>query len=67
MTWTAPDVMRIDEPSTGTERGILEGILDWHRATLLWNCAGLTGKQVAPAAVPPSDLSLLGIDGTTGS
>jgi hypothetical protein len=35
MTWTAPDVTRIDEPFTGPERGILDGFLDWHRAALL--------------------------------
>jgi hypothetical protein len=25
-----------DEPFTGPELGILDGFLDWHRATLLW-------------------------------
>ena len=61
MSWTAPDVTRIDEPFTGPERGILDGFLDWHRSTLLWKCAGLTGQQLAQAPVPPSNLSLLGI------
>ena len=61
VSWTVPDVARIDEPFTGPERGILEGFLDWHRATLLWKCAGLTGEQIALASVPPSNLSLLGI------
>ena len=61
MSWTAPAVTRIDEPFTGPERGILEGFLDWHRSTLLWKCAGLTGEQLALASVPPSNLSLLGI------
>jgi len=61
VSWTAPDVTRIDEPFTGPERGILEGFLDWHRSTLLWKCAGLTGEQLAQAPVPPSNLSLLGI------
>ena len=56
-----PDVTRIDEPFTGPERGILDGFLDWHRSTLLWKCAGLTGQQLALASVPPSNLSLLGI------
>jgi hypothetical protein len=59
--WTAPDVTRIDEPFTGPERGILDGFLDWHRSTLLWKCAGLTGEQLALTSVPPSNLSLLGI------
>jgi hypothetical protein len=50
VSWTAPDVTRIDEPFTGPERGILDGFLDWHRATLLWKCAGLTGEQLALAS-----------------
>ena len=54
VSWTAPDVTRIDEPFTGSERGILDGFLDWHRSTLLWKCAGLTGEQLALASVPPS-------------
>ena len=61
VSWTAPDVTRIDEPFTGPERGILDGFPDWHRSTLLWKCAGLTGEHLALASVPPSNLSLLGI------
>ena len=61
VSWIAPDVARVDEPFTGPERGILDGFLDWHRATLLRKCAGLTGEQLARAPVPPSNLSLLGI------
>ena len=40
---------------------MLQAVLDWHRATLLWKCAGLTGEQLAEHAVPPSGLSLLGL------
>ena len=47
MSWTAPHVTRIDEPFTGPGRGILDGFLDWHRSTLLFKCAGLTGEQLA--------------------
>ncbi|MGO9784378.1 MAG: DUF664 domain-containing protein [Streptosporangiaceae bacterium] len=61
MTWIAPDASRADEPLTGDERATLEGLLDWHRATLLWKCSGLTGEQLARRAVPPSNLSLLGL------
>ena len=61
MTWIAPEVTRTDEPFTGPERGILDGFLDWYRETLLWKCAGLTGEQLAERAVPPSNLSLLGL------
>jgi Protein of unknown function (DUF664) len=56
MSWTAPAVTRIDEPFTGPERGILEGFLDWHRSTLLWKCAGLTGEQLARKAVARASL-----------
>ncbi len=61
MSWTAPEVTRIDEPLTGPERGILEGFLDWHRSTLLWKCTGLSAEQLALQSVSPSNLSLLGI------
>ena len=37
------------------------GWLGWHRGTLLYKCGGLTGEQLAKRAVPPSDLSLLGL------
>ncbi len=40
---------------------MLQAFLDWHRATLLHKCAGLTGEQLAERTVPPSDLSLLGL------
>ena len=40
---------------------MLQAFLDWHRATLLYKCQGLTGEQLAERAVPPSDLSLLGL------
>jgi hypothetical protein len=40
---------------------MLEGWLEWQRTTLLRKCAGLTGEQLARRAVPPSDLSLLGL------
>ena len=40
---------------------MLQAFLDWHRATLLYKCQGLTGEQLAERSVPPSDLSLLGL------
>ena len=40
---------------------MLQSFLDWQRATLLHKCAGLTGTQLAERAVPPSELSLLGL------
>lgn len=59
--WIAPAVTRIDEPLVADERSTLDALLDWHRATLLWKCAGLTGEQLARRPVPPSNLSLLGL------
>ncbi len=52
---------RPDGPSAGPERPMLQAFLDWHRATLLYKCAGLTGEQLAERTVPPSGLSLLGL------
>lgn len=59
--WTAPEVTRTREPSTGDERAMLEGLLDLHRQTLLWKCAGLTAEQLKLRSVEPSTLSLLGL------
>lgn len=61
MTWTAPDISRTGGPLAADERAMLEGFLAWHRATLLLKCAGLSGEQLAERAVPPSNLSLLGL------
>jgi hypothetical protein len=60
-TWTAPEVSRTDPPLVAGERESLDGWLDYHRATLLAKCQGLTGEQLARRAVPPSTLSLLGL------
>ena len=61
MTWTVPPVTRTHEPVTAGERETLDGLLEWHRATLVWKCAGLTGEQLAQRPVPASSLSLLGL------
>jgi hypothetical protein len=61
VTWKAPDVERSEGPLTGPERPMLQAFLDWHRATLLYKCSGLTGEQLAERTVPPSGLSLLGL------
>ena len=60
-TWTAPAADRQDEPTTGDERAMLEGWLDWHRSTLLMKCTGLTAEQLRIAAAEPSNLTLLGL------
>jgi uncharacterized damage-inducible protein DinB len=61
MTWTAPDVERPTSLDVAPEPEAAERLLDHHRATLLWKCAGLTGEQLVTRAVPPSTMSLLGL------
>src|ERR1700759_2507434 len=60
-TWTAPSPHRENEPSTGPERQMLQGWLEWHRQTLLTKCAGLTAEQLKTASTEPSNLTLLGL------
>jgi hypothetical protein len=50
------------EPSlSASERDMLDGWLEYHRATLAWKCDGLSADQLRERAVPPSSLSLLGL------
>jgi uncharacterized damage-inducible protein DinB len=50
------------EPSpTAGERAMLDGWLDYHRATLKQKCAGLSDEQLRTASCPPSNLTLLGL------
>jgi hypothetical protein len=52
---------RTDPPYVADERTMLESWLEFHRATLLWKCEGLTGEQLALRSVEPSTMSLLGL------
>jgi uncharacterized damage-inducible protein DinB len=61
MTWTAPDVPRTEPPMVAGERQSLESWLDFHRATLVHKCQGLTAEQLTRRAAAPSSLSLLGL------
>ncbi|HEX6501257.1 MAG TPA: DinB family protein [Micromonosporaceae bacterium] len=58
---TAPDVTRPRPPLIAGEREMLDAWLDFHRATLVHKCAGLTVEQLRERACPPSSLSLLGL------
>jgi len=50
------------EPAlTAGERDMLTGWLDYHRATLVWKCEGLTDEQLRERSVPPSGLCLIGL------
>jgi uncharacterized damage-inducible protein DinB len=48
-------------PLTGDERSMLNGWLEFHRATLEIKCAGLDAEQLARRSAPPSSMSLLGL------
>jgi len=61
MTWTAPAVDRAEPPNVAAERPALQGWLDYHRQTLRWKCAGLSGEQLVIRPVASSTLSLLGL------
>ena len=52
---------RTDPPYVADERTSLEAWLDYHRATLLWKCDGLTPQQLAERSAEPSTMSLLGL------
>jgi Protein of unknown function (DUF664) len=64
MTWTAPEITRVDRPRAelaGDERTLADAWLDFHRQTLLWKCGGLTAEQLKLRVIERSDLSLLGL------
>jgi hypothetical protein len=54
-------IERAQTPLNADERTSLEAFLDYHRATLLWKCEGLTDAQLRKRSMPPSNLSLLGL------
>jgi Protein of unknown function (DUF664) len=58
---TAPEVTRTDPRMVADERTMLDEWLEYHRATLLRKCAGLTDDQLRRRSCPPSPLSLLGL------
>ncbi len=52
---------RVDPPFLDGERAAVEAWLEFHRATLLHKCAGLTPGELGERSVPPSALSLRGL------
>jgi len=58
---TSPPVDRADPSRTGDERGMLDGWLDYYRASLLHKCSGLTEQQLVVRSCEPSPLSLAGL------
>ncbi|MGN6599609.1 MAG: DinB family protein [Actinomycetes bacterium] len=55
------DDPREQRPVHGGERAVLTTYLRSQRQTLALKCQGLSPEQLAMAAVPPSDLTLLGL------
>jgi hypothetical protein len=54
-------VDRPEPPDIAPERQMLDAWLDFQRATLALKCDGLTPGQLREPAVPPSNLTLLGL------
>jgi uncharacterized damage-inducible protein DinB len=54
-------VVRPSPPRDVDEKRMIADYIDWHRATLLPKCEGLTDEQLKQRSVPPSNLSLLGL------
>jgi len=52
---------RVEPPTIADERATLDGWLDYHRKTLRWKCDGLSDEQLKSRAIPPSNLSLIGL------
>jgi uncharacterized damage-inducible protein DinB len=59
--WVAPAPERREPDKVSAQRAALEQWVDYHRATLLTKCAGLTADQLKRRSSPPSALSLLGL------
>ncbi|WP_314171667.1 DinB family protein [Streptomyces winkii] len=60
MTTTTPDGRPIPA-AHADERTMLEGWLDFHRATLTLKCADLDDGQLREKAAEPSEMTLLGL------
>ena len=52
---------RMSDAPTKGERECLVGYLEHYRGTLALKCDGLSAEQLASRAVPPSNISLLGL------
>jgi len=58
---TAPDTNRSFPPRAADEQALLDGWLDYYRATVLHKCAGLSPDQLVHRSCPPSAMSLIGL------
>jgi hypothetical protein len=58
---TAGAASRSFPPSNAEERDLLDGWLDYYRATILHKCADLSPQQLANRSCAPSAMSLIGL------
>jgi uncharacterized damage-inducible protein DinB len=59
--WNEHEDQRVEPDRLADERTSLEQWVDFHRATLLMKCEGLTSEQLKMRSAEPSKLSLLGL------
>jgi uncharacterized damage-inducible protein DinB len=59
--WSGDGHERVDPQRLTDEKTALDEWIDFHRATLLMKCEGLTAEQLKMRSVEPSTLSLLGL------
>ena len=60
-TWPAEIPQRVDPTRLTDEKTALDEWVDFHRATLLMKCEGLSSEQLKMRSVEPSTLTLLGL------
>ena len=61
ITWPHGLPERVDPSRLSSEKQALDEWVDFHRATLLMKCQGLTSEQLKTRSVEPSSLTLLGL------
>jgi hypothetical protein len=54
-------IERTDPPAQASEQEMLVAFLEYYRSTLLLKAEGLSDDQARTAAVPPSDLNIMGL------
>ncbi len=59
--WPVEVPERIDPNRLSSEKQALDEWVDFHRATLLMKCQGLSARQLKTRSVEPSSLTLLGL------
>jgi uncharacterized damage-inducible protein DinB len=61
VTWPEHHPSRVEPSRLSDEKQALDEWVDYHRATLLMKCEGLSSEQLKAKSVEPSSLTLLGL------